>query len=304
MAQRLSQDRFDAAVAFVRETARPLDVALLQHALGAQTAEAGLLALSAFQNPDGGFGGGLEPDMQSPASTAIATSIALRLLVRLGAPPRHPMVAGVLGWLAETIDPERGVWPIVGEAVEDGPHAPWWTWSPDLSANWNGFYFNPTAEILAWLYTYAEIAPSGLVAAAEAGIRRSLAETTLIEGAYDLKCAARLCEAPGAPAAVTGPLTQLVRRSLADHDPGDEHLPALEIAPTPASPFAGVIAARVEPAVGALIAAQQADGGWTMFWDWSAVDAKAWAKARRDWRGWLTREAIEALRAWGRVEGA
>jgi hypothetical protein len=158
MAHHLSQDRFGAGVAFVRETARPLDVALLEHALGNSSAEAGLLALSAFQNPDGGFGGGLEPDTQSPASTAIATSIALRLLVRLGAPALHPMVAGALGWLAEAIDPERGVWPIVTETVEDGPHAPWWTWSSDLADNWNGFRFNPTAEILAWLYPYADAA--------------------------------------------------------------------------------------------------------------------------------------------------
>ena len=301
MAEQLSPDRFGAAVAFVREAARPLDVALLEHALGPGSAEAGLLALSSFQNPDGGFGGGLEPDTQSPASTAIATSIALRLLVRLGAPPRHPMVTGVLGWLAETVDPERGVWPIVTEAVEEGPHAPWWTWSSDLADNWNGFRFNPTAEILAWLYAYADVAPAGLIAAAEAGMRQSLAETALIEGAYDLKCAARLCESPGAPADIATPLAALVRRSLVEHDPADEHLPALEIAPTPASPFAEAVSARIEPAIASLIAAQQADGGWTMFWDWSEVDAKAWAKAKQDWRGWLTREAIETLRAWGRV---
>jgi hypothetical protein len=304
MAEQLTKDNFDAAVAFVRTTGRPLDVALLNDALGVGSAEAGLLALSAFQNPDGGFGGGLEPDMQGPASAAIATSIALRLLVRLGASSRHPMVAGVLAWLAETIDAERGVWPIVTETVEEGPHAPWWTWSPDLPANWNGFRFNPTAEILAWLYAYADVAPAGLIAAAEAGMRQTLAETTLIEGAYDLKCAARLCEAPGVPADITAATIDLVRHSLAEHDPNDLHLPALEIALTPTSPFAAAIGPRLEPAVTAVIAAQQPDGGWTTFWEWSTVDAKAWAKAKQDWRGWLSREAIETLRAWGRVEAA
>jgi hypothetical protein len=132
-------------------------------------------------------------------------------------------------------------------------------------------------------------------------MRQSLAETTLIEGAYDLKCAARLCEAPGAPPDIATPLDALVRHSLTEHDPADEHLPALEIASTPASRFAEPMSARIEPAIAGLIAAQQADGGWTMFWDWSEVDATAWAKAKHDWRGWLTREAIETLRAWRRV---
>ena len=34
-----------------------------------------MVALIAFQNPDGGFGHGLEPDTRSPASSGIASSI-------------------------------------------------------------------------------------------------------------------------------------------------------------------------------------------------------------------------------------
>ena len=43
-------------------------------------------------------------------------------------------------------------------------------------------------------------------------------------------------------------------------------------------------------------------GGWTPFWDWGFVDAEAWETARRAWRGWLTREALEVLLAYGRVQ--
>jgi hypothetical protein len=41
----LARDRYDAAVAFVRQSARPLDVALLDHALGEAGPEPALLAL-------------------------------------------------------------------------------------------------------------------------------------------------------------------------------------------------------------------------------------------------------------------
>ena len=302
MGAKLSGERFRAARAFVDREGRALDQALLRHHLGEQGPEPAFEALAAFQNEDGGFGHGLEPDTTSPASTAIATSIGLRLLVRLGAAGDQPMVRGTLAWLDGAIDRERGVWPIVGPDVELAPHAPWWSWSEDLAASWNGFRFNPTAEILAWLYRYAGASPPGLLASAEAGMRRTLAETKLIEGAYDLKCAVRLAEASSAPDDLRRPLIEIVRRSAAAHDPDDEHASVFDYAATPGRLFADVVADRLGKALDDVIAAQAPDGGWPVFWDWSFVDAAAWEKARRGWRGWLTREALETLNAYGRIE--
>jgi len=303
MTQTLSPQRFAAARAFVVREGRPLDGALLRLSLGDGSAGEVLEALAPFQTPDGGFGRGLEPDMPSPASSALATSIGLRLLVRAGAAADHPLTAGAIGWLGGALDRTRGVWPIIGPGVDLAPHAPWWAWSDDLAAAWNGFRFNPTAEILAHLHHYRAAAPARVLAAVEAGMRRTLAETQAIEGAYDLKCAVWLASSEAAPADIQGGLTDLVRRSIAAHDPGDEHAPVFELAGSPASPFADAVADRVGPALDALIAAQADDGGWRPFWDWSFVDAAAWAKAERDWRGWLTREALETLRAWGRIAG-
>lgn len=298
----LSKARFGAAEAFVRESGRPLDAALLDLDLDRGSADAALAALVGFQNADGGFGHGLEPDLTSPASSAIATSIGLRILTRLETPARRPTVIAAIEWLSGALDREAGVWPIVGQAVEQGPHAPWWSWSDNLAANWNGFRFNPTAEVLAHLYRFGDLAPADMLACAEAGLRYSLAETTLIEGAYDLKCAIRLAESDGLPPDLARTLDGLVRRSIAAQDPADEHASPFDAAPTPTSPFADLVDGRIEPALTALIAAQADDGGWTLFWDWSFVDAKAWAKARSDWRGQLTREALEVLLAYGRVE--
>jgi hypothetical protein len=299
----MSRAAFEAAVCFVREQGRPLDAALLDHRLGNGSAEAVMVALIAFQNPDGGFGGGLEPDMRSPASTAIAASIAMRLLARIDAPARHPTVVGLFDWLAGALDREAGVWPIVGQDVGSAPHAPWWSWSEDLAANWNGFRFNPTAEILAHLCRHRDAAPADLLACAEEGLGRSLAETELIEGAYDLKCAIRLAEADGLPAEIGRPLDTLVRRSIAAHDPADDHASPFDAAPTPASPFADVVDGRIEPALTGLIESQAGDGGWAWNpeWDWSYVDRKAGTEAVRDWRGWITRENLETLMAYGRI---
>jgi hypothetical protein len=304
MVASISSDRFHKACAFVEEEGRALDAALLRYDLGTGPAEAVLTSLAAYQNPDGGFGHGLEPDMASPASSALATSVALRLLRQIDAGGGQPMVAAALSWLDNTFDWDAGVWPIITAAVDEAPHAPWWAWSKDLAENWNGFRFNPSAELLGYLYAWRPHVSARLLNAAEAQMRRTIAETKLIEGAYDLKCASRLAEAPGVPDDLRQPLTELVIHSAISHDPNDEHFPALELAPTPKSLLAAPLTERIGPAADAVIASQQEDGGWLFFWDWSFVDAKAWAKAKRDWRGSLTRDTIEALKAWGRVEGA
>jgi hypothetical protein len=299
----LSNAGFHKACAFVENEGRPLDAALLRHGLGEGPVEAVLTALAAYQNPDGGFGHGLEPDLATPASSAIATSVALRLLRRIGADGGHPMVRAALDWLQANFDWDAGVWPIITQAVDEAPHAPWWAWSADMAAGWNGFRFNPSAELLACLYTWRADASPDLLKAAEARMRRTLADIELIDGAYDLKCAVRLAETEGLPDDLRRRLAEVVIRSALASDPADPHGAVLALAPKPSSLLATPLAERIDAALDALIAAQQPDGGWVIFWDWSFVDAAAWTKAKRDWRGWTTRDAVETLLAYGRVEG-
>ncbi|MBS0409280.1 MAG: hypothetical protein JSR86_05150 [Proteobacteria bacterium] len=303
MPARLTRERFEAARAFMADRATPLDFALWRRAFEGGDGEAVIAALTPFQNPDGGFGHGLEPDLATPASSAIATSVGLRHLVRAGAAAGHPMVVRAMGWLAANI--QDGVWPIVDAHVEDAPHAPWWGFDADLPARWLGFCFNPTAEILAWTYALADAAPAGMLAEAEGRMRRTIAEIDIITGAYDLRCAALLAEAPQAPADLRAGLTDLLLRSVAAHDPTDEHAPVLDLAPTPASLLAGPLAGHIDAAVAELIAGQQADGGWAPpeGWNWAFIDAAAANHATQVWRGTLTRLAVEALAAHGRIEG-
>ena len=80
---KLTEPGFRRACAFVREVARPLDRVLLSYHFEDGSADDALDQLMTYQNDDGGFGRGLEPDFRLEASSPIATSVAAEYLLAL-----------------------------------------------------------------------------------------------------------------------------------------------------------------------------------------------------------------------------
>ena len=93
-----------------------------------------------------------------------------------------------------------------------------------------------------------------------------------------------------------GPL--VIDRTLVTLDPdaaGEVHFP-LDFAPEPDSLARGLFdEATIKADLDRLAQAQREDGGWTFNWP-------AWSPAaERDWRGFLTVDALRVLRANGRL---
>ncbi len=113
-------------------------------------------ALKNYQNEDGGFGHGLEPDFRLPLSTPMATSIGLRILDQLPkSPKKTDMIRKTESFLLQAYNSRRKGWFAVREEVNSYPHAPWWAYDPEtkisiIDNNWG----NPSAEILAYLVKY------------------------------------------------------------------------------------------------------------------------------------------------------
>ncbi len=103
-----------------------------------------LEALRPYQNPDGGFGNGLEPDVRAPVSQPVPTLTALGVLDEAEAFD-DPMVTRACDYLLSITTPEGGV-PFVLLSVRDYPHAPWWETLDQPPAS-----LNPTAAIAALL---------------------------------------------------------------------------------------------------------------------------------------------------------
>ena len=156
--------------AYILGSARPLERALFRYkhrvklkphmvdsAVEASVEAQRLLeVLSAYQNADGGFGKGIEPDFLMATSSPMSTSIGLRYLsVVEDLPEAQKHIAMAVNYLEETFEPERMGWHAVDNSVNKAPHAPWWHYDEkkhqtviDMS------YGNPSAELLGYLYRY------------------------------------------------------------------------------------------------------------------------------------------------------
>lgn len=94
--KRLSRDAKARAKALIERHARPLEQRIYVYEFVQGPKDAIFEALKAFQNPDGGFGNALEPDLRLPDSSVLATTVGMQVLREFEAPADHPLVRGAL----------------------------------------------------------------------------------------------------------------------------------------------------------------------------------------------------------------
>ncbi len=167
----LSPHHFTRAQTFIRRYARPLDRAIFNYVFDLAPAAQVLAELKPYQNIDGGFGHGLEPDFRLSTSSPMATSIALQAAALVDAPADHPLVRGAINYLAGTCDRGGFFWHSIGLEVNDEPHAPWWHKS-NLTAPSDEEWPNPSAELYGYLCRWGVNIDADLLAGLE---RRALA---------------------------------------------------------------------------------------------------------------------------------
>ena len=140
-------DMLDAAAGFLWRTGRLIDRHRFAHQfLGGDRAPV-LAALAAYQNPDGGFGNALEPDLRGPVSQPETAEVAFWVLDEVDAMD-HPMVAAACDWLVTASTPEGGL-PFVLPSALEYPRAPWWQTDQDPPAS-----LIPTAAIAGLLHKH------------------------------------------------------------------------------------------------------------------------------------------------------
>jgi len=159
---------FEKARNFVYKNSRPLDFTRWMYLFENGNKEDVLSALETYQNKDGGFGNGLEPDCWNPNSSPLQTWVATKIISEVDLKDKnHPIIQGILKYLASGADFDGHTWANSIPTNDDYPHAPWWTFDPNSETT-----YNPTASLIGFILKFADPASqlyeNGAVLAKEA----------------------------------------------------------------------------------------------------------------------------------------
>jgi hypothetical protein len=284
-------DPFDRARTFLYTHARLLERLLFGVAFEGAAPEAVGRLIAAYQNPDGGLGHALEPDLRCPESQPLFAEIGLMALRDAGWRDRA-LALSICGFLDRVSD-AAGLVPILLPSALRSPHAAHWsaTGQPGL---------NPTASLCGLLHDQGVEHP-WLQRATDTCCELVLRDPP--REAHALLCAARLAEhLPDRRMAEE--LAERIAVALPEaaffipQAPVTTYgLTPLHFAPSPASRWRRLFTQdQMDGHLADLLGRQQQDGGWPISWDAPGP------ASRSEWRGRWTLEALSALVAYGRIE--
>jgi hypothetical protein len=277
-----------AAETFIWSTARLLDRHRYAMLFEDGPAEPVITALRGYQNPDGGFGHALEPDVRCPSSQPSPTLSALEVLAEAGAGDGE-LASAAYAWVAQIADADGGV-PSAMPGFDRYPHAPWYTVEPGSML---------TFALAAVSHQSGGIGGGWLERATD-WCWRSI-ETAERPAGYWLKFALSFLDAvPDAERArdAIASLTERVDPSAVEPVGGTEgeRLRPLDLSPRPGTRSRALVSENdIAAHLDAVESEQQPDGGWMFDW-------LAWSPAQTaDWRGIVTIRALTWLRDNGRL---
>ncbi|MCK4900003.1 MAG: terpene cyclase/mutase family protein [Anaerolineales bacterium] len=124
----LSKEQFNKSKEFIYKNGRLLERKLFEHFFEDMPRQACLNALLAYQNPDGGFGNGIEPDLLCPDSTAIGAETAMYIMDTLDYDDPE-LIRKLVDWIVNNQNDE-GFIKHPPENMANYPFQPWWE-NPD-----------------------------------------------------------------------------------------------------------------------------------------------------------------------------
>ena len=136
---------------WINKNGRPLDKAIINNVFYDGDKAAVVNALKAYQNDDGGFAHGLEPDFQTPISNPIDTWTAINYIVLLDLIDPI-LISSVLDYLKHTNHKKDSLYFISIPEINDAPHAPWWHFNEEEAIAG----YNPSATLYAFILRFED----------------------------------------------------------------------------------------------------------------------------------------------------
>lgn len=300
--KKLNQMRFEQARQYMLHQARDLERALFRYEFEDGAFTDVLTELASYQNEDGGFGHGLEPDLRCKESSALATTRALEIL-RLNPdhPERNEQVISALKYLEHSYMPERSGWDIIPKEAEQSPRAIWWQYGA-FKDHWG----NPNADIIAYFIDERELYPLESLESRIDYAVNYLKQSSDLKEMHELFCYLRLNERlPREQASEIVETLEAFMDNCISREPGSREgygATPLSIMDSPNSPYFAKYQELLPLELDLLIEDQGADGAWEPNWSWYQYE-EVWPLAKEEWKGVLTLNALRTLRNFERIAG-
>ncbi|WP_113926879.1 hypothetical protein [Bacillus sp. P14.5] len=295
---RLNKNQFDKAASFIKANGRKLDSALFEYEFENGSQEKVLTELKKFQNADGGFGNGLEPDFRCKESSTLATAIGLDILAKIGVDETNDLVKNAIAYLLETFIEDRMGWQIVPKEVESAPRAIWWNYSE--SWEWG----NPSAEIIGLLHHYKKFVPEDFLDKVTSYAIRYINNLDKYEN-HELLSIIKLSEKlPYKDKDLISIKLEEMMKQCVTTDLSQWNtycLQPIQVVNSKQSEYIHLFSGCIPKNLDYLIANQNFDGYWEPTWSWGQFEDE-WVKAKQEWRGWLTLENLRVLSSLGYIE--
>ncbi|NSW51082.1 MAG: hypothetical protein HPY85_01080 [Anaerolineae bacterium] len=286
---------------YLLEYGRDVEQACYRHLFLGEHLASVITVLAQYQNADGGFGHGLEPDLQVPDSSILATSEALILLRSLGVDPHTALFEGAIEFLLGNYQPEGKGWPFVPVNTDQFPRAPWWNYDPDVHSSRH----NPRPQLLGDLIVARHLVPENLISVLADDVTACLKKDSGELQMHDLLSYLRLSRTSGLP--------QALRTALELHLPGmigrnvetdpeqwsGYSLYPYQVVEHPDDPLMAEWGTAMLQSIRYMLDHQTADGCWEPTWDWGGQFLVAWEAAKKDWRSVITLNNLVVLKKFG-----
>jgi len=306
---KLSNESYKIISQRLKEKARTIDIVRFNYHLNNGSRKNLIKEIKKYQNSDGGFGNGLEPDFRLPLSTPMATSIALRYLKNVDHhQSAQTIIKKAVSYLEESYNQNRNGWYAVRKEVNDYPHTPWWHYDQEnkmtvIDKNWG----NPSAELAAYLYRYKDYIESLDLNLLIDSTVRYLKEKDEFESENELYCFIKLFEevdfnlSSGMKAKISDGIAQVIEYNQAKWD---QYLPLpLDFVDSPEKEKFGVRESAIEANLDYFVELIEKSRYTLVKPPWGdsfyQTDLK---EAYEEWQGNWTLEILITLDNYGRIE--
>ncbi|MBU3128667.1 hypothetical protein LGL55_16200 [Clostridium tagluense] len=304
--KRLPKTLLNQLNTYMNTEVRPLERSIFNYYFNDSSGDDILDSLETFQNSDGGFGNGIEPDFKLIQSSPMATSIGLRYLSKLDNNDRaQKMIAKAVEYLETTFDSNRKGWYSVPSNVNKYPHAPWWEFKNDINMTVIDYSWgNPSAELIGYLYKYKEYLNDLDIYSLISYAIANLNERTEFKSEHEIFCYIHMYNTLGKE--FSSQLEDVLKLAISQlvnikESEWVDYVPTpLKFIEMDSTDFFGIQLKFIDQNLDYLIDKLEEHGKILPTWQWDKY-LEEWEISKVEWMGILTLEALFSLCKFNRI---